>query len=151
MKIYCCDCRRDVKATLTDGKEIYPHRPDLYSLPFWKCDTCKNYVGCHHKTANRTQPLGNIPTKELKNARNHIHRILDPLWKEKKIKRGKIYDKISKEIGYQYHTAEIKTIEEARKIYRIVLELAKGYMLRNQGVSRGEQCDELFIDGVQVW
>src|SRR5665213_2859178 len=116
MMIFCCQCEKDVDARLTDGAEIYPHRDDLHSLPFWKCDTCKNYVGCHHKTSNRTKPLGNIPTKEIKNARQHIHRILDPIWKQGKMPRGKLYTMIAKELGYQYHTAEIKSVEEARKI-----------------------------------
>jgi hypothetical protein len=120
MILYCCACEKDIQARLTDGKEIYGHRPDLYSLPFWKCDSCNNYVGCHHKTKNKTKPLGNIPTKELKNARQYIHRILDPLWKSKRYKRGYIYAKISKILGYEYHTAEIKSLDEARKIYCIV-------------------------------
>ena len=125
MKIYCCQCKMDVCAYLTDGREIYPHRPDLSSLPFWKCDVCKNYVGCHHKTKNRTKPLGNIPFKELKNARQHIHKVLDPIWKNGKMPRGKLYALIAKEIGCaEYHTAEIKTVEEARKIYVIVKRLA---------------------------
>jgi len=124
MMIFCCQCEKDVDARLTDGAEIYPHRDDLHSLPFWKCDTCKNYVGCHHKTSNRTKPLGNIPTKEIKNARQHIHRILDPIWKQGKMPRGKLYTMIAKELGYQYHTAEIKSVEEARKIYSIVKAIA---------------------------
>lgn len=62
MKIYCTGCGKDVQARLTDGAERYPHRPDLYELPFWKCDTCGNYVGCHHKTRAPTKPLGCIAT-----------------------------------------------------------------------------------------
>lgn len=119
-EIYCCACKATVNARLTSGKEVYGHRPDLYCLPFWICDTCKNFVGCHHKTVQRTTPLGNIPTLELKNARRHIHAILDPLWKGKHKKRGKLYRSISDFLGYQYHTAEIKTIDEARKIYRFI-------------------------------
>lgn len=126
MKIYCCGCKKDVDARLTHGGEIYPRREDLSDLPFWKCDTCKNHVGCHHKTKNPTKPLGNIPTKELRNARQHIHAILDPLWKQNKISRGSLYAKISDAIGYQYHTGEIKTVEDARKIFAIVRDICKG-------------------------
>lgn len=61
--IFCCCCENDVHARLTDGREIYPHRHDLYSLPFWRCDGCGNHVGCHHKTKDRTRPLGVIPTR----------------------------------------------------------------------------------------
>ncbi len=121
MKIRCCGCNGSkVTARLTNGKEIYPHRKDLYDLPFWKCDVCGNFVGCHHKTKNRTQPLGCIPTPEIKNARQHIHRILDPIWKSKLAKRNEIYAWLSEQLGWKYHTAQIRSIEEARKVYRLV-------------------------------
>lgn len=111
-------------ARLTSGAEIYPHRDDLATLPFWKCDACGNYVGCHHKTGNPTEPLGNIPTPELRKARNHIHAILDPLWKTKRFKRKEIYRLISDHMGFGYHTAKLRTIEEARKAYKFIKEIA---------------------------
>lgn len=120
MLIFCCGCDKEVEARLTNGNEIYRHRNDLHKLSFWICDTCKNFVGCHHKTRNRTQPLGCISTPQIKNARKHIHSILDPLWQSKKYSRKEIYSKISADIGYKYHTAEIRTIEEARKIYAVI-------------------------------
>ena len=120
MRIFCCGCNIDVEARLTNGEEIYPHRPDLYELPFWKCDKCGNFVGCHHKTKNRTRPLGVIPTKQIKEARKHIHDLLDPIWKSGKMKRKELYDKISKELGWEFHTAELRSIDEARKVYRVI-------------------------------
>jgi len=123
MIIYCCGCEGKIEARLTDGREIYPHRNDLYDLPFWKCDECENYVGCHHKTKNRTHPLGCIPTKQIKEARQHIHSILDPIWQSGKMKRNEIYKQIGEQIGRKYHTANIRTIEEARKVYTIVREI----------------------------
>lgn len=125
MIIYCCECNGPTKARLTDGKEIYPHREDLNALPFWKCDACKNFVGCHHKTTNRTWPLGNIPSKEIKDARIKIHALLDPLWKQGEFSRSDIYNYLSKKLGYAYHTAEIKTIEQARDVYRYLLKIKK--------------------------
>lgn len=123
MTIYCTGCEKDVEARLTDGKERYPHRPDLYDIPFWKCDTCGGYVGCHHKTDNPTKPLGVIATKEILEARKKIHALLDPMWKSKRIKRGQAYAFVSNRLGYNYHNGEIRTLEEARTIYRIVGEL----------------------------
>ncbi len=70
--IFCCGCKADVRARLTSGKEIYPHRSDLSSLPFWRCDGCGNFVGCHHKTKDRTRPLGCIPTPEIKEERQRV-------------------------------------------------------------------------------
>ena len=125
MNIYCTGCQKDVKARLTNGKERYPHRPDLHDLPFWKCDTCMNYVGCHHKTKTPTKPLGCIATPKLLEARNHIHALLDPLWQSKKIRRGQAYAYIGNRIGKNYHTGELRSVEEARTVYKIILQLKK--------------------------
>lgn len=119
-EIYCCGCKKKVQARLTDGQEIYTHRPDLYQLPFWICDSCGNFVGCHHKTENRTRPLGCIPTPELKEERKKIHSILDPLWKEGHVKRSDIYRKLSKDLGWKYHTAKIRSLEEAENVLSLL-------------------------------
>ena len=55
------------------------------------------------------KPLGNIPTAELRNARKHIHAILDPIWKSGRMKRGDLYRAISDSLGYQYHTKATAT------------------------------------------
>jgi hypothetical protein len=123
MNIYCTGCEKDVEARLTDGAERYPHRPDLSDVPFWRCDTCGNYVGCHHKTKTPTKPLGVIATPEILNARKKIHALLDPLWKSGRIKRGQAYRYVTQHLGYQYHNGEIRTVEEARQVYAIVGEL----------------------------
>ena len=123
MKLYCCECGDKVDVELVSGAEIYPHRLDLRDLPFWRHPACGNYVGCHHKTKQRTKPLGNIPNKEMRLARQHIHKILDPIWKTNRYTRSALYRKVSVALGYEYHTAEIKTIEEARKIYQIVSDI----------------------------
>jgi hypothetical protein len=125
MLIHCCGCGNKVDARLTAGDEIYPHRPDLYDLPFWKCDACGNHVGCHHKTKDSTRPLGNIATPEIKNARQHIHKLLDPIWKSGSRSRGSVYAEISRKIGREYHTGEIESIDEARRIYVIIKEIAQ--------------------------
>ena len=109
--IYCSGCGDIVAARLTDGAEVYPHRTDLHDLPFWVCDACKNYVGCHHKTKNRTRPLGVISTPELRDARRHIHSALDPLWKEGFMERKSTYKYLSKALGREYHTGELKDID----------------------------------------
>lgn len=120
MMLHCCGCNGKVEARLTTGEEVYPHRTDLYRLPFWKCDTCGNFVGCHHKTKNRTAPLGCIPTPEIKQARVKIHNVVDPLWQSGKISRNDLYKKISDRCGRNYHTAKIRSVEEALGILCIV-------------------------------
>lgn len=124
MKIHCVACGEKVEARLTSGQEIYPHRPDLATLPFWKCDTCGNYVGCHHKTDKPTTPLGVIPTPELKKARSQIHEMLDPIWRSGKMSRRQLYELLSEQLGWRYHTANIRSMDEARKVYAILVEVA---------------------------
>lgn len=125
MQLWCCACADYVSPRLTDGAEVYPHRSDLSDLPFWRCDGCGNWVGCHHKTKERTRPLGNIPSSELKSARGHIHALIDPLWKSKKLKRSALYKRMSDKLGWNYHTASLRTLEEARAAYRAGLEIRK--------------------------
>lgn len=94
-------------------------------LPFWKCDACKNFVGCHHRTRDRTRPLGCIPTAEIKAARQHIHRILDPLWKGKMINRSDLYKRVAMALGIEeYHTAELRSVEDARRAYAAIKAIA---------------------------
>jgi len=125
MELYCCGCEKKVEPRLTSGEETYPHRHDLAPLPFWICDECRNFVGCHHKTDNPTRALGCIATQEIKNARKHIHALLDPIWKSGKMTRKEIYSKLSEATGRKYHTGNIRSIEEARIIYREASSLNK--------------------------
>jgi hypothetical protein len=116
--LYCCGCNKDVSAALTTGKTTYPHRKDLFALPFWQCPTCLNFVGCHHKTKDRTAPLGCIPTPAIKKARQKIHTLLDPLWKNGQYKRKQLYQELSDLLGYRYHTADVKTLDDAQVVVR---------------------------------
>ena len=125
MLIYCCACGAEVDARLTNGRELYPHRADLGSLPFWRCDWCGNFVGCHHKTKNPTAPLGCIPTPELKAARKHLHALIDPIWQSGRMGRREVYAAISKEVGWNYHTAKTRSLDEARAAYRAAQKIAR--------------------------
>lgn len=124
-EIYCCECRLNVSARLTNGGEVYKRRPDLKSLPFWICDSCGNFVGCHHKTKDKINPLGVIPSEEIKNYRKHIHKILDPLWTCGLISRSQLYKEISKRIGFNYHTAMLKSNEECLSAISAINEIQK--------------------------
>ena len=121
--IYCCNCKEEVDAVLVTGAGIYPHRPDLKKLPFWQCKACNAFVGCHHKTKDRTRPLGFIPSVAVKEARKKVHRIIDPLWQSGKISRRQLYAALSKAVGKEYHTAEIRTVEEAELVISTALAL----------------------------
>lgn len=124
-QIYCCGCGSVVGARLTDGREIYPGRRNLRKLPFWRCDCCGNFVGCHWKTKDRTMPLGSIPTPELRNARKHLHLLIDPLWQSGRLSRADVYARLSDALGRPYHTGEINSVDDARQLYRIARTIAK--------------------------
>lgn len=117
MKLWCCQCQAEVDARLTCGAEVYPHRRELARLPRWICDVCKNHVGTHHKTSDPTRPLGCIPTEEIRRARVAIHKLIDPVWRSGRMRRSDIYQHLSDKIGREYHTADIRTLDEARLIY----------------------------------
>jgi zinc-finger-containing domain len=121
--LHCCGCKKKVLARLTNGGEIYPHRTDLKKLYFWKCDVCKNYVGCRNRGNNRTDPLGCIPTPELRAARRSLHNLIDPVWKRNEVSRKSLYEKISKELGQEFHAAEIKTLDDAKRAYCAALKV----------------------------
>lgn len=123
--IYCCACGRDVAARLTCGAEIYPHREDLSNLPFWRCDTCGNFEGCHHKTKNPTAPLGCIPTPELREARKKLHRLIDPIWQSGRMGRSELYEAISREVGWKFHTAKTRSTAETQAAYEAALKYAQ--------------------------
>lgn len=116
VELYCCGCETHVTPRLTDGKEIYERRRDLHGLPFWKCDTCGNYVGCHHKTKTPNRPLGCIPTPEIRQLRKKIHARLDPMWRSGMYRRSVIYAELTVVTGHKYHTANVRTVSEANKV-----------------------------------
>ncbi|MGR5347240.1 zinc-finger-containing protein [Vibrio mediterranei] len=122
--IYCCNCRCDVAARLTNGRETHPHLLERAHLPYWKCDTCKGAVGTHHKTSDPTRPLGVIASPAVNYERREIHRLMDPLWKSNRISRSELYERISKHLGIRdYHTAKIRNVHEAKLVKEAVLRI----------------------------
>lgn len=74
----------DKNAKLVTGKEIYPHRTDLYGKFFWLCADCDAYVGCHPVTKHNkcaSNPLGRLANAELRKAKMKAHASFDPIWK----------------------------------------------------------------------
>lgn len=83
------------KAILVTGKEIYPHRTDLFSKKFWNCSPCKAFVGCHGKT---NMPLGRLANALLRKAKMNAHEGFDPIWKDKLKTRSEAYSWLAKEL-----------------------------------------------------
>ncbi len=59
--------------------------------------------------------------KELRQLRRAVHAKIDPLWQSGKIKRGDVYARISKALGYTYHTGETDG-ETCKKVLELDIE-----------------------------
>lgn len=108
-------------AELVTGSDIYPHRPDLTALRFWRCAPCGAYVGCH-KAGNGygdgTRPLGRLANAELRAAKSAAHAAFDPLWKSGRMRRGDAYRWLSDKLGIpqaQTHIGEFD-VETCRRV-----------------------------------
>lgn len=119
--IYCCGCSENVVAERVNGLDVYPHRKDLKSLVFYKCNACNNFVGTHKQGG---KPLGVIATDAIKKERMKIHSVLDPLWREGLIKRKDLYKRLSEALGFQYHTASLTSVDECKKVLNLSCSIA---------------------------
>lgn len=122
LKIYCCNCNKDVDAQLVDGSIVYPYRSDLYKLKFYRCPFCHNFVGTHKDTE---KPLGCIASSELKTWRIKVHNRLDYLWKKNICKRKEVYKQLSEHFGYDYHNGNTKSIEECQQALEVIEKIYK--------------------------
>lgn len=107
---------------LTDGREIYPHRPDLFTRRFWICRPCMAYVGCHPGT---TRPLGQPAGPALRQARIRAHAALDPLWQSGWMSRNDVYRELSGILGYEVHVAQSNE-QQCERIIEACAALVRG-------------------------
>lgn len=92
------------------GREVYPHRPDLYEKIIYRCRPCNASVGCHPGT---DKPLGRLANQPLKKAKMAAHAAFDPLWKSKKMKRGEAYKWLAAALGLSVDDCHIGMFDEA--------------------------------------
>lgn len=90
MTFLCAYC--DKPLLLVTGREIYPHRKDLYRKKLWLCKPCDAYVGCH---GNSDNPLGRVANKQLRYWKSMAHGCFDPVWKNKKYTRAQAYQRLA--------------------------------------------------------
>ena len=102
MTVKCDYCGED--AELVTGKEIYPHRPDLYSKPFWECKPCKAYVGCHEGTERK---LGRLANAELRQAKSEAHKAFDPKWRRTTTSRKNAYRWLAEQLNIDFKKCHI--------------------------------------------
>lgn len=99
--VICPYCKNE--AIFTTGRDIYPHRPDLYERKFYLCSPCDAYVGVH---TNSLKPLGRLANAELRAWKSKAHTAFDPLWKRKMIKDSCSKTKARK-AGYKWLSGEL--------------------------------------------
>ena len=120
MKPTCHYCHAD--AELVSGAFIYPHRPDLDSLRFWRCAPCGAYVGCHKAGVGQgdgTRPLGRLANAELRKAKKEAHAAFDPIWKEGCMNRRLAYAWLAEQLDLPFertHIGEFDTTTCARVV-----------------------------------
>ena len=112
----CVECADTGK--LVTGREIYPHRPDLYAKSFYRCD-CGAYCGCH---PGSIVPLGYPCGPATRKARSLAHAVFDPLWKQGEMSRPSAYAWLAKETGIPAENCHIgmMTADQAQKVVRVV-------------------------------
>lgn len=103
----CNYCNNE--ALLVSGKEVYPHRPDLYRKRFYLCSPCNAYVGCH---MNTTIPLGSLANENLRKIRRQAHDMFDPLWKTSLITRKKAYKLLASHLSISPSDCHIASFNE---------------------------------------
>ena len=114
MNTTCPYCATSAK--LVTGSDIYPHRPDLASVAFWRCVPCGAFVGCHKAGSgygDGTRPLGRLANAALRRAKVHAHAAFDPLWKMRKMSRRNAYSLLARKLGIPVEHAHIGEFDEA--------------------------------------
>jgi hypothetical protein len=119
----CSECGEEAK--LVTGREVYPHRPDLYSKPLWACLPCGAWVGCHPGTTKRMGRLANAETRRLK---MDAHAAFDPLWKSGRMSRTKAYRWLREQTGLDERECHIGWMSDdmLRRIPELCMESANG-------------------------
>lgn len=72
-----CGCGR--VAELVTGEAVYPHRPDLFHLRFYRCVPCDARVGVH-RNDDKARPLGPLAGPRLRALRIEAHDLFDEFW-----------------------------------------------------------------------
>ncbi|EGQ9286359.1 hypothetical protein F7U66_10930 [Vibrio parahaemolyticus] len=118
--IWCCTCQENVNAELhiMGGK------------PIWQCPHCPDCRVMTHIKApkGKLRPLGTLGDSEMRKARKWIHNYLDPLYKFGLVKRSEMYNHMSTYFKREYHTAELRDMQEARLAFNIARQYSKALL-----------------------
>lgn len=93
------------------GKDIYPHRSDLFAKKFFWCVDCDAFVGTHARTG---LPLGTLANSTLRRLRSLAHSTFDTLWKEHGIDRTVAYAMLAKGMDVPFDECHIAMFDNAQ-------------------------------------
>lgn len=121
----CPYCNRE--SELVTGERIYPHRRDLHKKHFYLCEACDAYVGCH---PGSKRPLGRLADSVLREWKQKVHAVLDPLWRQHHMTRKAAYSYLADRMGIRKQDCHIGMfdVEQCQQAVRILRQeaLAKG-------------------------
>jgi hypothetical protein len=112
------------------GRDLYPHRTDLYDKLFFRCLPCGAWVGCHPDG----KPMGRLANSQLRNARHQVHIVFDPLWqsarqlydgwnaKIKNVARIRAYEWLADRLGIALADCHIGMFDlhQCREAWRVI-------------------------------
>ena len=110
-KIRCPYCGEEAK--WVENKVVYGKNYGKSYMCYY-CPKDDAYVGCHQNTR---KPLGTIANKELRECRKKAHSVVDPLWKNGRMKRGQVYAMLFRKFGKEIHIGEAD-VEQCQKIIK---------------------------------
>lgn len=116
-------------AEFVNGNRIYSTPGPWNRLWFWACFDCLAWVGCHkrnHQYGRKgDEPFGILANEELRNAKRHVHRLLDPLWQQKGISRKEAYRVLADAMGISKNDCHVGMfdLERCREAYRALMKV----------------------------
>lgn len=131
----CLECGPSAIGVLVTGKEVYPHRSNLWHKQIWRCPNDPlHYVGTHDGTTIRAAngavvpaALGFMIGKAGRHWRMEAHKVFDPIWMRRAAKYGEskgkarnfCYDWLAKKMGRSdVHISQL-TVAELRQVVDI--------------------------------
>jgi hypothetical protein len=90
------------KCNLCGGKVVYISNAKIYGKQYgsgycYHCTDCNAYVGTHEPRPK--EALGILANKEMREWKMKCHGLFDPLWKNKREKRSKLYSILAFQMG----------------------------------------------------
>lgn len=90
-------------AQFVDNALVYGRRYGNSYMAYW-CKPCNAMVGVHENDPAR--PLGTMANKELREWRIKAHAAIDPIWKDGRLKRQKVYQWLCRHFQYEVHIGQ---------------------------------------------